>query len=78
MEAGMKRRHGSSDRSDAPSSPLEGYVFFTVAEIADRVAVSTRTVRRWVDRRKLVAHHIGGLVRIAKSDLETFLARHRG
>lgn len=75
----MKRRSsGSSDRSDPPSSHLEGDVFFTIADIAERVAVSTRTVRRWVDRDELVAHHIGGLVRIARSDLEAFLARHRG
>ena len=51
--------------------------FLTIAEVAERLRVSTRTVRRWIDVGYLVAHRVGGVVRIAESDLRVFLALHR-
>ena len=51
--------------------------FFTIAEVAERLRVSTRTVRRWIETGELVAHKICGVVRIAESDLRAFLAFHR-
>ena len=51
--------------------------FFTVAEVAEAVDVSTRTVRRWIKSGELAAHHFGAVVRIAESDLKAFLAQHR-
>ena len=60
------------------SSILRGPIrFFTVAEVADTVEVSVRTVRRWIKSGELVAHHFGTAVRIAESDLKAFLAQHR-
>lgn len=51
--------------------------FFTIAEVAERLNVSTRTVRRWFEAGDLVVHRISGVVRIAESDLRAFLALHR-
>jgi excisionase family DNA binding protein len=51
--------------------------FFTVAEVAERLHVSTRTVRRWIENFELVTHRFGRAVRIAESDLNAFLAIHR-
>jgi len=51
--------------------------FFTISEIAETLRVSTRTVRRWIESGKLVAHAFGGVVRIAEADLRAFLALHR-
>jgi excisionase family DNA binding protein len=51
--------------------------FFTIGEVAEMLRVSTRTVRRWIDRGQLVAHRFGGAVRIAERDLGAFLAIHR-
>jgi excisionase family DNA binding protein len=51
--------------------------FFTVAEVAECVDVSTRSVRRWIKSGDLIAHHFGGAVRIAESDFRAFLAIHR-
>jgi excisionase family DNA binding protein len=51
--------------------------FFTVAEVAEIVGVSVRTVRRWIKSGELVAHHIGAVVRIAEGDLRAFIAGHR-
>jgi excisionase family DNA binding protein len=51
--------------------------FFTVAAVAAFLDVSVRTVRRWIKRGHLVAHHFGAAVRIAESDLNAFIARQR-
>jgi len=48
--------------------------FFTIAEVADRLGVATRTIRRRVEAGDLVVHRIGGAVRVAESDLRAFLA----
>lgn len=51
--------------------------FYTVAEVAEFVGVSVRSVRRWIKSGELVAHHFGTAVRIAESDLKAFIARKR-
>jgi excisionase family DNA binding protein len=51
--------------------------FFTIAQIAECVGVSKRTVRRWIKEGLLVAHRINGLVRISDADFQGFLATHR-
>jgi excisionase family DNA binding protein len=52
--------------------------FFAVPDVAEHLGVSTRTVRRWIEDRQLVAHHFGRAVRISEEDLRKFLAAHRG
>jgi excisionase family DNA binding protein len=51
--------------------------FFTIAEVAERLHVATRTVRRWIKADDLVVHRVGGVVRIAERDLRSFLALRR-
>jgi excisionase family DNA binding protein len=51
--------------------------FLTIAEVADRLGVATRTVRRWIESDALVVHRVGRVVRIAEGDLQVFLALHR-
>ena len=51
--------------------------FFTINEVAERLHVATRTVRRWIEADDLIVHRIGGVVRIAERDLRSFLALHR-
>ena len=55
----------------------EGIKFFTIPEVAECLNVSTRMVRRWIKRGELIAHRLGGVVRIAECDLRAFLARYR-
>ena len=43
--------------------------FFSIPRIAEALSVSTRTVRRWIKRRELVAHRLGTAVRISERDL---------
>jgi excisionase family DNA binding protein len=51
--------------------------FHTLNEVADQLEVSTRTVRRSIERNELVAHYFGSAVRISESDLKAFIAGHR-
>lgn len=51
--------------------------FFTFAEVAELLLVSERTVSRWVDRKKLVAHQFGGATRIDPIELSGLIARAR-
>ena len=51
--------------------------FLTVPEVADLLQVSERTVRRWISAKELPAHHIGRSVRIARDDLDLFMAKRR-
>jgi len=49
----------------------------TVEEVAKRLSVVPRTVRRLIDRRELPAHRIGRTVRISEDDLERFIRGSR-
>jgi excisionase family DNA binding protein len=61
-------------KTDQPKPPPK---FYSIQQIAECVDVSTRTVRRWIEKGLLVAHRINGLVRVAEADFQTFLATHR-
>jgi excisionase family DNA binding protein len=63
-------------RSQALPAPPK-MQFYTVKQVADMLAVSERTVRRWIESGKLVAHVFGGAVRIAESDLKAFIGTQR-
>ncbi|MDE2284079.1 MAG: helix-turn-helix domain-containing protein [Hyphomicrobiales bacterium] len=39
--------------------------------------MSTRTVRRWIEAGELPIYRVERILRIARSDLEVFLARYR-
>ena len=47
--------------------------YYTLAEIAQRLRVSYRTVYRWVQAEKLPAYKLGTEWRVAESDLQGFL-----
>jgi excisionase family DNA binding protein len=51
--------------------------FLTIGEVAERLYVSTRTVRRWIKSGDLSVHQFGRVVRISVSDLRSFLTAHR-
>lgn len=67
----------SAVERSAGRNPRHQIQFFTIGEVAEMLHVSTRTVRRWIDSGKLVAHALGGVVRIGEPDLRAFLALHR-
>ena len=55
-------------------TPGPGPRLFSVADVADRLGVSEKTVRRMLDRSDLPAHRIGRLLRVSESDLDAYLA----
>jgi len=61
--------------SDATNSNASR--FLTVAEVAGDLGVSTKYVRRAIDRGDLPVHRFGRAVRIARADLEQFINQHR-
>ena len=51
---------------------LRTRVWYTAGEVADRLKVSLRTVRRWITQGDLRAHWFGRAVRVSSEDLEAF------
>jgi excisionase family DNA binding protein len=75
IATGARARRPAGTRQTSPSGQLQ---FHTIAEVAEMLTVSQRTVRRWIKRGELVAHHFGSAVRIAGSDLNAFVVLRRG
>jgi excisionase family DNA binding protein len=48
--------------------------FMSVEETAEQLAVSTKTIRRWIARGQLHYHRFGRQIRIAEEDLRAFVA----
>jgi excisionase family DNA binding protein len=48
-----------------------------VDAVAARLGVSSKTVRRHIDRGDLAVHHIGRLLRVSEADLADFIAGQR-
>jgi excisionase family DNA binding protein len=61
-------------KTDPPKSLTK---FYSIEQIAECVAASERSVRRWIKNKLLIAHRINGLVRISEADFEAFLASRR-
>jgi excisionase family DNA binding protein len=51
--------------------------FYTAEEVAELLGVCIKTVRRRVKTKALVEHSFGGIIRIARSDLQAFVVRCR-
>ena len=51
--------------------------FLAVGRVAELLGTSERTVRRWIDGKKLKSHQFGGASRIASADLIVFIERAR-
>jgi len=48
-----------------------------VSEVAELLQVSTKTVRRWIERQELRTHRLGRQLRVAEEDLAAFLGQRR-
>ena len=59
------------------SKPTATPRLLSVATVADRLEVSVKSVRRWIETGKLKIHRLGRCVRISESDLREFIDRHR-
>jgi excisionase family DNA binding protein len=60
-----------------PTKATATVKFYTVDDVAEFLKVDKRTVHRWTHSGLLVAHRIGGVLRISEDDFRAFLALHR-
>jgi excisionase family DNA binding protein len=49
----------------------------TLDQVAERLQVSTKTLRRWIAAGDIVAHRFGRQLRISEADLSAFIRLHR-
>ena len=52
-------------------------LLLTIQEVADRLRVNEKTVRRWIDTQELPAFKLGRQWRISEQDLRRFLQLRR-
>jgi excisionase family DNA binding protein len=72
-----RAQEGHAGKERAPPEP--GEQFLSVAEVAKRLGVSEKTVRRKIASDDLPAHRVGKLVRVSERVLTAYVmrARHR-
>lgn len=72
------RKTGRRQISDKPTvqSP-RAEPLLDIPAVAARLGVSSKTVRRLIDRRELTVHRIGKLMRVSDEDLDSYIARQR-
>jgi len=51
--------------------------FLSIAQVAEILGVSPKTVGRWIEKKLLRVHDLGRLVRIAEDDLASFISMRR-
>jgi excisionase family DNA binding protein len=84
--AGVRQRHDDFFRlifrtavstMHSSSRTRDALQLLTVEHVAERLHVSTKSVRRYIDRGELPVHRLGGLIRISEADLQQFLEARR-
>ena len=49
----------------------------TIKEVAERLKVSERTIRNWIEKGELIAYRFGLQYRIKPEDLDTFIQKSK-
>jgi excisionase family DNA binding protein len=50
---------------------------YDIGDVAARLGVSSKTIRRMIERGELTIHRVGRLIRISKSDFHEYVTRQR-
>lgn len=53
------------------------FLLLSVEDVAKRLDVCAKTVRRWIKRHDLHVHRLGRLIRITEEDLQSFIRQRR-
>ena len=69
-------RRLDQDEIEMGSKPIRA-AFYTIADVATQLGLSTKTIRRWIARKELRVHHLGRQLRISAEDLAAFLGQRR-
>jgi len=59
------------------TTPFRSPRLLAVDDVAERLQLSSKTVRRSIDRGELAVHRLGHRLRISEADLAAFLAMRR-
>jgi excisionase family DNA binding protein len=62
---------------DSRTQLLAAHSLLDIPAVATRLGVSSKTVRRLIDRAELAVHRIGRLLRVSEADLHSYVARQR-
>ena len=65
-----------TERDTKPAAPQLPRLL-TISEVAVRLRICTKTVRRWIDGGDLHAYRIGRQLRVSEEDLSAFMAQTR-
>ena len=63
-------------KPNQPASP--DLPFYTIKQVAERLQLSDKSIRRMIKAGDLIAHIIGNQYRVSKADLDVFLRLRRG
>ncbi len=55
------------------NAPLRPARMLAVADVAERLHVSAKTIRRWIACKDLRVHWLGGQIRVTEEALQDFL-----
>jgi excisionase family DNA binding protein len=58
-------------------TPQQAAHLLTVPEVAERLRLCPKTIRRMIDRGELRVHRIGRQLRISEEDLDAYLRKTR-
>jgi excisionase family DNA binding protein len=75
--SGRNRDNSESEFGRAATNMNSVESFLTVGEVAQRLALSARQVRRLVKSRELRAHRFGRALRISAADFDAYVGRNR-
>jgi excisionase family DNA binding protein len=73
----MSKKGGRRAKACCAASASPEERFFTIEQVAENLNVCDRTVRRWINRKKLIAYDFEGIIRISGGDLRDFIGRGR-
>lgn len=59
------------------NAPVRPARMLAVADVADRLHVSSKTIRRWITRKDLRVHWLGGQIRVTEEALQDFLRKRQ-
>jgi excisionase family DNA binding protein len=61
----------------SPALAPAAHMLLAIPDVADRLGISTKSVRRMIARGELRAHRIGRLIRVSEADYHNYVVERR-
>ena len=72
-----RKQHPSSEENNMTNPQQPRLQLLTLPEVARRLSVCTKTLRRWIGGGQLRIHRLGRQLRVSEEDLQVFVASRR-